>query len=90
MKAGTIIQLSDGRQATVVYNGLEGIGVKWGVHLLTKDDLAAIMGGSGCAEVGVEDRVSDEFAWFPDALLREPYKSAKMECVGRDFEVIEP
>lgn len=30
MKQGTIIRLPDGREATVVYNGLDGRGIRWG------------------------------------------------------------
>ena len=32
MKLGTHIRLPDGREATVVYNSLIGVGIKWGLH----------------------------------------------------------
>lgn len=32
LKLGTVIILPDGRQATVVYHGLDGYGIKWGRH----------------------------------------------------------
>ena len=35
MKAGTIVKLSDGRIGTVVYNSLDGVGIKWGEYNIT-------------------------------------------------------
>ena len=35
MKVGTIIELLDGKRGTVVYNGLDGVGIKWGEHNIT-------------------------------------------------------
>ena len=32
MKLGTQIRLPDGREGTVVYNSLIGVGIKWGLH----------------------------------------------------------
>ena len=32
MKLGTQIRLPDGREATAVYNNLDGVGIKWGLH----------------------------------------------------------
>ena len=32
MKLGTQLRLPDGREATVVYNNLDGVGIKWGLH----------------------------------------------------------
>jgi hypothetical protein len=32
MKLGTHIRFKDGREGTVVYNSLVGVGVKWGIH----------------------------------------------------------
>ena len=32
MKLGTQIRFSDGRIATVIYNSLVGVGIKWGSH----------------------------------------------------------
>jgi hypothetical protein len=34
MKLGTRIKLSDGRIGTVVFNGLIGVGIKWGEHTI--------------------------------------------------------
>ena len=47
-KVGTIVRVPDGRIGTVVYNGLDGIGIKWGEHDVTIDDIS----GSGCALIG--------------------------------------
>ena len=84
MKAGTHVKLPDGREGTVVYYGLDGVGIKWGLH-----DVTAEMIG-GCGGV-VACQVPEKFEWFPDAMLRDPYKyqDKDLEYVGNDFEVIE-
>lgn len=81
MKPGVIVKLPDGRIGTVVYNGLDGVGIKWGEHDITLDDL---QGNGGC----VQEDVSDDYEWEPDAMLRKPYASAELECVGEDFMII--
>lgn len=72
MKAGTVVKLPDGRRGTVVYNGLDGVGIKWGAHSVSLADL---------------DKLTVNFNWYPDAMLREPYPSAELPCVGNDYEV---
>lgn len=49
MKPGTIVEV-DGKEATVVYNGLDGIGVIWGRHVLSQEDKALILQGVGNLE----------------------------------------
>ena len=83
MKPGTIIKLSDGRIGTIVYNGLDGEGIKWGEHNVTMDDIT----GNGNTTHGVEI-VPDGYNYFPDAMLRKPYPSAELECVGNEYEVV--
>jgi hypothetical protein len=34
MKAGTHVRLPDGREGTVVYNGLDGVLIAWGVDYM--------------------------------------------------------
>jgi hypothetical protein len=83
MKAGTLIRLADGREGRVVYNGLDGVGIKWGRDPV---DVAAIMRGDG----GLFDEPDPEqLKWAPEAMLRDPYPGADLECVGREFEVVE-
>ena len=72
MKCGTFVKLPDGRIGTVVYHGLDGYGIKWGRLQVPVDEL-------------LNGTASDE--WAPEALLREPYKTADYECVGDDYEV---
>lgn len=87
MKVGTIIRMSDGREGTVVYHGLDGDGIIWGRVVLSEDDIKAITEGSG----GLFDAPEN----FPDelkaeAMLRESYPWAEqtgMECVGSDYEI---
>lgn len=81
MKIGTIVELVDGRRGTVVYHGLDGYGIKWGEHIVTSADLAGTSGGL------LDDGKSEDWPWHPDAMLREPYPSADLECVGNDWTV---
>jgi len=83
MKPGTIIRLPDGREGTVVYHGLDGYGIKWG---RVSPDLEQILRGTGNL---IKVEMSEDFNDYPDAMLRDPYKFAELECVGEDFEVVE-
>ncbi len=83
MKPGTVIELSDGRRATVVYHGLDGYGIQWGE---VDVDVDAIMEGTPL--FGTEPP-QEPWPWDPEAMLREHYPSADVECVGRDFSVVE-
>ena len=86
MRAGTIVKLPDGRLGTVVYNGLDGVGIKWGSHVVHQEDIV----GSGCALIGVRDQEPPEdYRWWPEAMLRNPYPSADLPCVGEEYEVVE-
>ncbi|MFA6064006.1 MAG: hypothetical protein WC736_15565 [Gallionella sp.] len=80
MKAGTVVRLSDGRYGTVVYNGLDGVGIKWGRHQVTLDDL---LGSGGM----LDEKVPNDYPWKADAMLRNPYPGAEMPCVGEDYEI---
>ena len=71
MKPGTLIRLPDGREGTVVYHGLDGYGIKWGRHRVPVNELNLFKAG-------------DE--WAPEAMLREPYPGAELECVGEEYE----
>jgi len=83
MRLGTVIRMADGRIGTVVYNGLDGVGVKWGRH---EPDPADFEGTNG----GLFDNEKDnDWPWYPDAMLRDPYPYADLPCIGRDFTVEE-
>ena len=86
MKAGTIVRLPDGREGTVVYNSLDGVGIRWGRIDVDEDVLNA--GGGGLFR-GAE--TAAEWAMIPEAMLRDPhqYGSPGMEYVGSKYEVIE-
>jgi len=84
VKAGTIVRLPDGREGTVVYSGLDGYGIKWGRHKVTLADI------HGRSVVSGEAEAPPGYRWMPDAMLREPYPSASLECVGDDYEVMSP
>jgi len=65
-KLGTIVRVPDGREGTVVFNGLMGVGVKWGRHNPNPNDFAGTDGNTTC------DDAPEDFKWEPDALLRDP------------------
>lgn len=93
MKLGTHVRLPDGREGTVVFNSLIGVGIKWGIHY---PDPADFEGSSG--NLVPWEKPADWF-WEPDVLLREPSKQfpnlfAKYgfqdaDCMGQEFEIME-
>lgn len=84
MKLGTQIRFRDGREGTVVYNSLVGVGIKWGIH---DPDPADFEGTDGNT---TQNGAPADFKWEPDALLREPElgELLGMECVGIDYEIL--
>jgi hypothetical protein len=81
MKAGTHVRLKDGREGRVVYNGLDGVGIKFGSGPV---DIETIMrGDSGLFHNSPDD--AELRKWEPEAMLREPYPRAGMECVGKRY-----
>ncbi len=67
MKIGTLVRVQlDGKwqTATVVYHGLDGYGVKLGVHTLSPEDVELIeLGGP----LGPEP--PEGYEWLPDVML---------------------
>jgi hypothetical protein len=88
MQLGTIVKLSDGRIGTVVYNGFDGIGIKWRRH---DPDLRDFEGTSGGLR---DDTVTDDWPWYPDAILRDPWDGCERagwlreQCVGEKYQII--
>ncbi len=85
---GTHVKLPDGRVGTTVYNGLDGIGIKWGIHHPSLEDFEGTSGG--CVDIPADcPAASDDWPWKPDAMLRDPYPgSGDAECVGEEYELI--
>lgn len=81
MRAGTIIQTPDGREWTAVYNGLDGVGVKEGRHDVTLEDIQAYNPNG-------DSETDSDYEWFPDAMLREPYRTADLPCIGSEYEIV--
>ena len=83
MKPGTIIRLPDGREATVVYHGLDGYGIRWGRIAVDVDEILAM-----CPLFG-DSPESREYE--PEAMLREPCSSTTthLPCVGSEYEMVE-
>lgn len=50
MKLGAHVLLPDGREGTVVFNGLSGVGIKWGLHDPDPSDFDGTNGGITAAE----------------------------------------
>lgn len=81
MKPGTFVRLPDGREATVVYHSLIGYGIRWGripVDVEAIYECCPLFGDDSPPEVPE-----------PEALLRNHWPTAPMECVGEEYEVIE-
>jgi len=91
MKAGTIIKFPDGREATVVYRGLDGEGIIWGRRKLTPGDMEILKNGhSGICGMPRDAMMqAEEAGLVVEAMLREPYPSACVPCVGSDFLIWE-
>ena len=83
MKMGTHIKLPNGQKATVVYNSLVGVGVKYGIHYPKWEDFESTDGNT------FKDGMPEGFLWEPDALLRNPKMTEKlgMPCVCDESEV---
>jgi len=87
MKLGTQIRFADGREGTVVYNSLIGVGIKWGLHNPPPEDFVGTDGNT--ASTGAPPG----WKWAPEALLRKPWPSCEQcgftaeQCVGIDYEV---
>ena len=84
MKAGTIIRLPDGREGTVVLHSLGGYGIMWGCIGVTLSDIQEAMRGANPLFEGPPD----DYPYHAEAMLREPYPGADVECVGNDYEVV--
>ena len=82
-RLGTQIVLPDGREGTVVYNGLDGVGIKWGLHDPDPSDFEGTTGGL------ISETLADDWPWAPDAMLRAPYQygDPELEYVGGEYEI---
>jgi len=83
--AGTIIEMPDKRRGTIVFNGLTGMGIKFGEYNLTQEDIDLIRMGRG--DLFHQD-IPPDYKWEPDAMLREPCEGIDLPCVGEEFIVI--
>jgi len=83
------IRLPDGREGTVCYHGLDGDGIKFGLHDIPLEDLEGTDGG---LFVGGANLPANHPArqWFAEAMLRSPdvQKYFKLPCVGEEYEII--
>lgn len=79
--------MSDGRIGTVVFNGLSGVGVKWGEHAVDEAIFAGTSGDCLPPSDG-SPALAESWPFSPDAMLREPYPSAVLPCVGENFEIV--
>jgi len=90
MEIGTLVRLLDRRVGTVVFHGLTGYGIKWGVHHPPLEDFE---GTSGDMVRLPDDHPakSPDWPWHVDAMLRDPEltESLGVECVGEDYEIVD-
>lgn len=85
MKFGTIVELPDGRRGTVVYNGLDGVGIAWGELRFTSEQISVALGANP-----LFGRAPDDYPVpFAEALLRDSWDGAHMPCVGRKYKIVE-
>ena len=78
MRPGTFIRLPDGREGTVVYHGPDGYGIKWGC--LQVDEKVIRRAQS------LFSTAPPDWPWSPEAMLRDPYPGAILECVGEEYD----
>ncbi len=72
----------EGEIATVVLNGLSGVGVKIGKHYPEPKDFEGTTGGLFANEV------PDDWPWNYDVMLREPYEGCADYCCN-EWEFLE-
>lgn len=82
-RLGTQVRLPDDREATVVFNSLVGVGVKFGLHDPPPEVFARTDGNT------MQEGRPKGFEWEPDALLRKPEMAERlgMPCVCDESEV---
>jgi|GEM_PF-1774365 hypothetical protein len=81
------IRLPDGRVGTICYNGLDGLGIKFGLHDIPLEDLEGTSGGC------FNDRLPlnhPSRKWESEAMLRDVkiQKYFSIPCVGEEFKII--
>jgi hypothetical protein len=87
MKLGTQIKFADGREATVIYNSLIGVGIRWGLHNPRPEVFKNTDGNT------INNDALEDWEWEPEALLRDPWPGCERtgftaeECVGTDYEI---
>lgn len=79
-RPGTLVRVPDGRIGTVVYHGLDGIGVKWGIHHPAPADFDGTFGDTVPPSRDVTD-----WPWRPDAMLRDPYEHPEWQTPGLEY-----
>lgn len=87
MRLGTQVEMADGRVGTCVYNGLDGEGIKWGLHDPDPADFEGTTGG--LYRLGIAEEIKpNDWPWRPDAMLRDPYPGSWLPCVGSDYVLL--
>ena len=81
MKPGTIIKLPDGKIGTIVYHSLDGYGIQWGRVRIERDEILKANPLFGHPPL--------LYKWYPEAMLRDDYPGASIECVGNDYEILD-
>ncbi len=82
-----VIKLPDGRVGTVVYHGLDGEGIKFGIHNVPLEDLEGTSGGLFRDDLPLNH---PSWQWRAEAMLRDQKLQHlfDIECVGEEFEMV--
>lgn len=85
-KLGTWVKVPDGRIGTVVYNGLDGVGIMWGKKTFSAEEKELILSACPLFSSGKPDDWNEKFS--PQAMLRDKKleKLIGIECVGEERE----
>lgn len=83
---GTMVRAADGREGPVVYHNLDGQGVRLGRGPLSEDEVAMLLRTTPVFSGTDDDGFPEELK--PNAMLREQWPGATMECLGDDWEVV--
>lgn len=88
MKLGTQILTEGGREATVTFNGLCGVGIIYGLHNFTEEEIEAFRKTTADLFTQELDPILDDYE--PIALIRDKKDGIieGMKCVGSEYKIL--
>ena len=88
MKFGTKVNVKGRGTGTVVYNGLDGVGIAWGEYSFTDADERKAIDNFNAGFGGNKNGIPHPEIPMCEAMLRDSYEGADVECVGVDYEIL--